>query len=84
MLTVDDFHGVDLTVIDLDLVEDDRAEKVAADLVGARASGVALKHGLGAPGDVLPERLPLLFLLPDVGALEERHDVAALPLEEVE
>lgn len=84
LLPVDDLDGVDLPPVDLDLVEDHRPEEVVLDAVAARAPRLTVEDGLGASGDVLPERLPLLVLLPHVRALEKRHDVPPLLLEHLD
>ena len=53
----------------LDLLQDDGAEKVRMVL----PSGLR-QEPIGHPNDVVPQRLPLVLLVPDVRSLEQRHD----------
>ena len=50
-------------------LEDDRAEKVCC----VSRCGSSIRSSVN-PTDVLPQRLPLLFFLPDIRALEQWHE----------
>src|SRR5262249_8366037 len=69
--TVDDPSGLDVARRLADLIEHDRAKKM---LPCFHAS----IYAFGQAPDVVPERFPLIFPLPDVGSLIERHKVAPL------
>lgn len=68
LLPVHDVPRGDLVALRRLALEDHRAEEVLGRQVRL------CQAELGHPLDVLPERIPLLRLLPDVGALEERDD----------
>jgi hypothetical protein len=56
------------------LLQDNCAEEVPSDrLVGRRVQDTLCKGAY-----IVPQRLPLALLAPDVGALEQRHRVARL------
>ena len=67
LLTVDDAARLQITEDRLLRLNDDRAEKV----LGSQRT--VAQPELGQPPDVLPQRRPLLLLLPDVRPLERRH-----------
>jgi hypothetical protein len=50
-----------------DLLKDHGAEEVRMVLLGWSA-----QNSFGHPDDVIPQRLPLVFFVPDVRALEQR------------
>jgi hypothetical protein len=85
LLSVDDVHGHDPAGCDREPLEHDRAEEVrAGDLVDRhRAAGLLGLDLLGGRLHIGPERGPVALLLPDVGALEDRDDVAAVGAEDV-
>ena len=64
-----------------ELLDDDRTEKVGCDLHRFPVAGIF--QGIRDPPDVSPQGLPLVFLVPDVGALERRDLVADRPVEQL-
>jgi hypothetical protein len=69
LLTVDDGPHLQQPYRVLDLLQYHRSEEVRLVLV-LRPLQLPVCH----PDDVIPQRLPLVFLVPDIGALEQRDD----------
>ena len=64
----------------LDELEHDRPEKVCGRLTRLNAVR-QLQNGIDDAHDVIPERLPLVLLGPDIRSLEGRYLVADVPVE---
>ncbi|MNY26518.1 hypothetical protein D3C86_1603740 [compost metagenome] len=60
-------------------VQDNGAEEMRP----PRSLPLSVETDLRLPLDILPKRLPLPLLAPDICTLIERHDVTALTLEEL-
>ena len=82
LLTVNHLHGGYLTPKRLDLVEYYGTEKVTPD--GAAIARTPLRNVFGLCKYIMPERLPLPLLSPDVRPLEERDHIATLFLKYLE
>ena len=79
LLTVDDLLLGRFGAPALELSNHDRAEKVGVVATGVRCA----LNLLGQRNDVLPERLPLIRLVPDVAPLVRRHDVPDVRVEQL-
>ena len=85
LLPVDNVAHVDEPDWHRSLLDDDRAEEVRRDVRQVEWAQVGrLDQPLGDGPDVVPERLPLILLIPDVWSLEERDHIAGGAGEELE
>jgi hypothetical protein len=82
LLAIDHMSHGDEARRDPLLIEDDRPEEVRGDRQAAVRVGGGFHQLLGQRADVLPERVPLVFLGPHVRPLEERYDIADVEAEE--
>src|SRR5688500_18772647 len=73
LLTVDDLAPWETECGVWRLLQDDSAQKVRCDRLASR-----IENAVSRPTNVVPERLPLVVLLPHVGSLEEWDRVTGL------
>lgn len=66
-----------------ELLDDDRPKEVPGECSCGNRVTVSAEQGLGDASDVVPQRLPLVLLRPDVRALERWDLVTDLAVEEI-
>ena len=82
LLAVDDMPRGDVADLTLGLIDDDRSEEVRRRLLCSEARR-DLQQLLGDPANVLPQRVPLVLLVPHIRTLEQRDHVPDVVPEDV-